>query len=356
MIRASSMGRIMLCGASHNMQKNYPNISNESAQEGSLAHEWASKILTVVASSDDIEDIEMRGHIAEYVNFCKKIRADTHTINGVEETYNDGHMSGCTDFFCWTPYELIITDLKYGFGWVEVEENWQLICYAILMWLKYGNNGAVIPPKVRLIIYQPRADHPDGPDRDWDFPGEQLRGYYNQIQNRISEIEAGTATAVPGKHCRYCQGIVDCKANREYICGPIVGRGYVPEKQSITPVELSKELDLINEASELIRHRLMALEARVEEVIKSGEIVPGYVFQQKISPLSWDVPDPITAAADLGIDIQKPPQPITPTQAVNRGLISNEMIKFMASRKAGGFALKRQNMSAVKRIMEGTLK
>lgn len=342
------MGRIMLCGASHNLQKGYPNTSGEAAQEGTLAHDWANKLLVNKAAPEHIQEPEMRRYITKYVDLCKSL-INPHTLYGIEEKHDDGHISGTVDFVSWTPYELTIVDLKYGFGWVDVRENWQLITYAVLAWLKHGNNGAIIPPKVRLIVHQPRANHPSGPVREWTFPGEKLRGYYNQIQNRVSEIEAGTATAVPGKQCRYCRAIVDCVANREYTSN-VIDHAWVAERVDMTPSELAYDLCITKDACDMIKHRLTALETRVEENIKAGMIVPGWTLQQKTAPLSWDVPDPIAAASEFDVDISKPSEPITPTQALNQGLVSADMLTFMASRKPGGFVLKRQDMDYIKRI------
>jgi len=343
------MGRVMACGASDSMQKGYPNTSNAPAAEGTLAHDHAAKLLTNVCAPEDIQDPEMRKHVVDYVTYCKSLVLP-HSLQGVEDEHNDGHISGHVDFFSWTPLDLTIIDLKYGFGWVDPRENWQLVTYAILVWLKHGNNGQILPPKVRLVVYQPRANHPAGSVREWVFPGENLRGYYNQIQNRVAEIEAGTATAVPGKHCRYCKAIIDCVANREYT-GDMIDHAWRAERIEMAPQELAYDLSITKDAYDVIKHRLTALEIRTEETIKAGTIVPGWVIQQKTSILSWDIPDPIAAARDFGVDISKPAEAITPTQALSQGLLDKDVVTFMASRKPGGFALKRQNLDFVKGLI-----
>ena len=348
MIHASSLGRIMACGASHRLQQGYPDDDNDASKEGTLAHEWAKYRL--LGGDQKPNDLEMNGHVETYVNLCNSLKME-HCLNGVEEQMDDGHVTGTTDFWSWTPYELIIADLKYGYGWVEPENNWQLIMYAILIWLKYGNKGQVIPPQVRLIIYQPRANHPDGETREWKFNGEHLRGYYNQIQNRIGEIEAGNETAVAGGYCRYCRAITDCTTNWRNVSG-LLDIAYAPEKLELSPVQLSAELDNLYQAADLIKHRLTALEASAEKRINAGEIVPGYVVKQSYGKLEWTVPDPVDACKDLDVDITTGVKYMTPTQVIDSGKLSKEMVSMMASRKPGAFSLKKQDVNFIKKLME----
>lgn len=350
MIRASSMSRVMTCGASHRLQQNYPNESGDAAQEGTLAHDWAAKVLTSVATINDVPDPEMRRYVDGYVKFCQAL-CGPYELYGIEEKAGDEHISGTCDFFNWSPYELTIVDLKYGYGWVWPEDNWQLITYACLVWLKHGNQGQITPPKVRLIIYQPRANKPGGSTHDWVFDGDLLRGYWNQICNRVAEIESGTETAVAGKHCRYCRAIVDCKTNRE-ACSHVLDFAQKPEVQIQSNVELAYDLDITTEAVTLLKHRLTALEARAEASLKRGDLLPGWVLSQKTNPLSWMIKDPIQAGIDIGVDLAKPSEPITPTQAVNRKLLSKEMVAMMTERKPGKFVLKRQSLENIKRIMQ----
>lgn len=338
----------MACGASHRLQHGYPNDDNDASKEGTLAHEWAKYRL--LGGDQRPDDLETRGHVETYVNLCNSLKME-HCLYGIEEQIDDGHVSGTTDFWSWTPYELIIADLKYGFGWVEPENNWQLIMYAVLIWLKYGNSGQVMPPRVRLIIYQPHANHPEGATREWSFNGELLRGYYNQIRNRVSEIESCTETAIAGPHCRYCRAITDCTTNWRNVSG-LLDIAYTPEKLELSPVQLSAELDNLYQAADLIKHRLTALEASAEKRINAGEIVPGYVVKQSYGRLEWTVPDPVDACNDLDVDITTGVKFMTPTQVINSKLLSEKMVSMMAKRSPGAFSLKKQDTNFIKKLME----
>ena len=51
-------------------------------------------------------------------------------------------------------------------------------------------------------------------------------------------------------------------------------------------------------------------------------------------------------------DLRKPESAITPTQAIDRGLLDEKMIKKMASRKPGGLKLKRRSEEQIKALLD----
>jgi len=344
-----------VCAGSYLLNARYPDESGDEADEGTVAHEYASDHLLKGTPLDQIPDVEMFRAVSLYTQTCRGLVVDDG-MTGVEDSFEIDvtglAVTGTTDFFSWGPDNtLTIADFKYGHGWVEVRMNWQLITYAVLMWLKYGNG--TMPLKVRLIVVQPRANHPDGPIRSWEFDGELLRNYRNQIQNQITKAVLEGASTCADKECRYCPSILDCHTNRAAIADAIDFAGSA-SASDISGSALAHELEMVKRAVELITHRHTALESYALEHVRGGGIIPGYRAAQAMSALQWDIKDPIAAGNDINISLAKKPQAVTPTQALNSKLLTKEQVALMASRKLGAFKLKRENLTFAKELVKNT--
>jgi hypothetical protein len=97
---------------------------------------------------------------------------------------------------------------------------------------------------------------------------------------------------------------------------------------------------------------MTALEAHGVSLIQSGAGLPGYVAEQEMSNLKWVV-DAIKAGDEMGVNLRGPEKPITPTQAKDKKLVAPEMLQFMAKRSPGAFKLKRVDIDAIRRIVNG---
>lgn len=350
------MSRIMPCPGSYELESKYPDTdrAGTEAEEGTIAHVHAHNELLHPGAISAVQDTEMYYAVALYAETCRGYFVEGLTgvevpLERIEHRYK---FTGTPDFYSWSPECLTIIDFKYGYGWVEARENWQLLLYAVLVWLYHGgdNPGVVMPPKVRLIIVQPRANHPGGPVRKWGFDGVLLRNYYNMFSNMAGSISVGDAQCKSGPHCRYCRAIVDCHTNRRDT-SYYVGGAAAPMVTTISDPDLARELEFTKAALDSLQHRYNALEAHATERINGGATVPGYGVKQTWSALKWDAPDPIAAAREMGADIAKEPGPVTPTQAIQRKLLSKEMVELMASRKPGAFKLQRENLAHAKELV-----
>ena len=347
--RASGIPRVMLCAGSYLLNARYPDTSGTEAEEGNVAHAYSSDHMINGTPLENIPDAEMLRAVSRYVGVCRSFIVDDGVV-AVEERH-DITLSGLTlggtpDFFTWGPDNVLtIIDLKYGHGWVEAELNWQLITYAVLMWLKYGNGAT--PVTVRLVIVQPRANHPGGPVREWTFDGVLLRNYMNMIDNQISIAQYEGAETVAGQHYRYCDSIVECHTNRGAIAELIDYAGTAAVVDMDGP-SLAHELNSVKNAMDMINHRYIALEAHASERIKTGNIVPGYQVKQVYGSLAWDT-DPLEI---MGAALAQDTKPITPTQAIDRNILTENQVKLMASRKLGKFTLKKENLNFAKEIIK----
>lgn len=110
------------------------------------------------------------------------------------------------------PGLLEVIDFKFGQGTiVEVEGNSQLMYYAL---------GAVvatdeIPGKIRVTVIQPRAPHPDGIVRSWEFEYEELKAFKTVLFERAILTQDEDAPLTVGDWCRFCPALAICPAQHE---------------------------------------------------------------------------------------------------------------------------------------------
>jgi hypothetical protein len=334
------------CTGSHFMQDGLPDDESDAAREGTAAH-WLGgdkilksyvtpgaeilvpgEFLDQLAPNDVLIDQEMIQGVTDYVTdvlgYLNKtgLMQSTH----VEESVNLDHiypgMSGTPD--CWihntNDAEIVIYDFKYGHGHVEVFENTQLMIYASGILNQLGINGSndhLIT--VRLRIFQPRSYHSSGPMREWVINGSDLRGYINQIKAKANEAMSGNGSCNTGNHCKHCTARFNCEALTKTVYNSIdVITGI--NRLDLNGNNLGLELKLLNRISKLIEFRRDAIESQVKAVLESGEMIPGFIPVDTFSRLKWKKDTPVEQVlmmADLmGVDIRKPDNLDTPTQAL----------------------------------------
>jgi len=348
--RASEMTRLVACPGSKKIQQAYPNTSGYAATEGSAAHKIAANVLQgkkelsdyLGQSVDNVyADQEMLHHLQLYIDDCQ----DAGNIEqSLRFDYEEHVLTGTPDYSCFdtATATLKIKDLKYGYGWVEVFENWQLLAYAMLLY-----NPACVG--IELTIIQPRALHPDGPVRRWSFNADLMRNYMNRMMNAMEEAAMEEPTVETGVHCRYCRGLTKCHAARA-AAGYAVDYAGKAGHDDPTPETIALELDVTERAVKMLTQRQTALEESALLMCKKGTVIPGWEARNTSGALAWDV-NPITVGDAMGVDLRAPVKAITPTQAVNRKLVPIDTINSLASRSSGGIKLKRVNHTRAKRIL-----
>jgi hypothetical protein len=157
-----------------------------------------------------------------------------------------------------------VIDFKYGAGIpVDVDENLQLACYALLAIDCQGFEAQ----DVRLTVVQPRATHADGPVRSWVASKEFLV----DLMTRILAVAMGDREGefAAGDHCRWCPGRVDCQELYQLTL-ETVKADFEPE--SITP-ELAAEVLGKRTA---INAYLKEVERWAHSQLDQGVEIPGY--------------------------------------------------------------------------------
>ena len=237
---------------------------------------------------------------------------------------------------------LCIEDLKYGWGIVEVKENWQLISYAIGEVIRRGQ----VFEQIVLTIHQPRPHHEDGSKREWILSYQELLEYKDKIEARMTDLANGLKTLTTSKNCKYCSGAAEaCPAfSRLYYRALEVSTEFVQD--SLTDEEVAQQLDQIKRAEEVIKIKHDSLVELGNSRIKKGRIIPGYIQVEKYAHRNWkNGIGPEAIKAMTGKDITER-QIMSPAKAEKLG-IPKDLIKQLTETKLAGVKLEKKNGSDV---------
>lgn len=203
--------------------------TSEYAEEGTLAHSVAEKILSGWAPPSHIDQDMVRygRQYAAGVNMYK----DLYGALGIEvekkvisNRYPDvgGTIDALID--ARRARTIVVIDYKYGAGIpVSPVKNEQLMFYGALALesLLPAYDGLFVGD-VTFGIFQPRGV--DTGWKDWSIPGEDLFEFKNTIYQRVENIKAGDTSLKAGEHCRFCEAKPVCPTYfKEYI-EPLVPR------------------------------------------------------------------------------------------------------------------------------------
>lgn len=344
------MPRLVNCPGSKKIQQEYPNTNGYPATEGTVAHKIAAGVLKdgrklsdyLGQSIDNIYvDQEMLHHLQLYIDDCQ----EPGDVEKDLQLNHEGHtLTGTPDYSCYTTDTgtLKVKDLKFGYGWIEVFENWQLLSYAVLLYQPFCTS-------VELTIIQPRASHPEGPVRRWMFNADLMRNYRNRVYGAMDDAAIDEPFVKTGAHCRYCRGLVNCHAARA-AAGYAIDYADTAGHGSLTPETIALEMDITERAVRMLTQRQTALEESGLAMCKVGKVISGWEARSVMGVLAWNI-DPIAVGDAMGTDLRAPVKAITPTQARDRKLIPTDTIKSLTSRITGGIKLKRIDHTRAKRIL-----
>lgn len=339
------------------MEAGLPDVDTEYNVEGRAAHKLAADVLAEAYTAKSLNRVssrvllnttieipvhlkaggmvnvpvtpEMRNAVYEYVALVmetysaipgpKKLyiehRVSLANLNPPEEMFGtadaiivSGRIPGTIPP---VPQQLVVIDLKYGTGVVvEVRDNPQLMEYALasMLSLPHEGDGMWADARFRTIIFQPRAPHPDGPVREWEYNYDEIREFGHKLLTGAHAAHAPDAPLTPGPWCRWCKAAAFCPAllketqdvaQREFgtpmalinsaqfpgttIAGtPGSNRALetVDAKYDILPpdpdrIPMDQALAVLDKA-EMVEGFLAAIRERIRGAIKDGLEVPGW--------------------------------------------------------------------------------
>lgn len=348
-IRCSKLARYMVCAGYMHLQVDEPE-AGDPAKEGTACGEYLQHLLEnrpipMQASNGWYFDDDMKFYstaIAEDIFartttgvLCEK-RIDWQTRSGIwirgqyDASYVDNQGRLCID------------DLKYGWGIVEVKENWQTLGYAIGEVIRRGQAFEYIV----IRILQPRPHHEDGYYREWVLTYSQLLEYKERIEARCMELANGRSDFQTSDKCKYCKGAAEaCPAfSRLYYRALEISTEFVQD--SLSNEEVAQQLDQIKRASEVLKIKLDSLEQLGADRIKKGQIIPGYIQSNRYSQREWK--QGVTAASLFAFTgkVVEEKSLMSPAKAEKLG-ISKKLVEQLSSSRLTGVKLEKKNGSDV---------
>lgn len=305
----SAAKRWLACPGSIPFCENIPEELTEDAMVGSQAHRVAEQAIKNrfgvgegKSLSDLTDDADMIEHAAAYANWLADVYGDDakwHTEErvGIPLTGNDlPAMYGTCDAYAIlmsdTETKLIVVDYKYGRHPVEVEENPQLMLYALGIALINGLSADI---NIDLVIYQPYC----GGAKVWKTSGKHVDEFARFARNKISQIqqirvrvrngEDVRSSLVPGpEQCRYCRGAGTCPALAQQALAVAEVKPTEPAPEALpvpsTPEQLARALPWL----ELIEKWCDKVRSAAHGMIESGTPVPGYkLVEGRAGPRKW---------------------------------------------------------------------
>lgn len=235
-IRPSSAGKWVNCPGSAKMEEGLPDGDTSCADEGTVAHWIAAKILKgetlpEIGTQWEVENKEVVPVLVDSglptVTFTQEmldyVRKYTDRISAAQvgESHTEEHvkifdnLEGTPDNFYFHDEVLFVSDLKYGYQQIDAKDNYQLLLYAYGIIQKYKESYWI--DDVVLTIYQPRLDRIDSHTYTW----EEFDVKITELQWAASTTQAFNAAELltPGEHCAkyYCKARATCPALNKFV-------------------------------------------------------------------------------------------------------------------------------------------
>ena len=357
----SSAARIVACTGSRKLAALYPEPETIETREGTASHWAGAELLAgrdvdtgqVAANGVTLTDEMIEG--AEM--FAEHIRSrGAYEWELVEHTLPAGSLHadnwGTPDFVGMQPMHLFVDDYKFGHGYVEVFENWQLMNYVCLLLDFMGVNGQVDQMmRVTMTIVQPRNYHRDGPVRSWSVMACDLRGYFNKMRAAYEQAMRDDAPCTVNAECEHCPARHACEA------ATAAGYSAVKHAYSSVPLVMSApalglELRTLRRAAKMLKARITGLEEQVLSTIVRGVDVPYFSVSHGVGRTVWTAPatEVIALGQMLGVDVSKP-DVITPKQSIKAGLPA-EVVAAYSHAPRGAAELTEDNGHAAAKVFK----
>lgn len=328
----SSAARRVACPGSRKLESLCPQEETQASREGTAAHWAAHKIfetgfepvLGEMTPNNEIVTQEMIDgaklyvkDITFYTDMARSITQCEKRIN-ITSIHND--CWGTPDFWAFDEITgiLRIWDYKFGFGYVEVIDNWQLIEYAagIIQHLNLLQDIKII-----FTIVQPRCFQ-DNLIRRWEITASNLQPYFNILIDAEAKAIKEDAICYINKECKNCKARYSCETLQKNTAILIDDVNSQNNPINLSNAQLSFELQHLRRTAKILEARITGLEQQALHMIKLGESIPGFTAQQTYGRQKWNMD--INKIIELGklynLNLAKPIEAITPKQAIFLGM------------------------------------
>ena len=327
-----------MCPGSVRLSQLFPEVgSSPAAIEGTEAHSYAEKWLTAGEPPEEMPDY-MAEPLALYIAAVLSVTERPAVEVRLEIPAIHAACFGTADAMHRAENRVHVIDLKFGRMPVEVDGNWQLICYAA---------GACKPGDiVTVTIVQPRIFHPAGRVRSVVYTYDQLQVFVGALARSAALAMSDNPHTIPGLHCQYCPALHACPSARRSALFHIADSNPV----EIPPDALSEELAAARISSDIAKWRVEALEKQTMELLKLGTRVPGSEIKAGAGRLYWSVSEDDIRAMSRIYDVE-PVRLVTPVQALEMG-IPGDVIEHYATRRPGRLQISTDSDQKAARIFK----
>lgn len=356
LLRPSRAATWFTCSASIDMTARFPNVpddgDNDIAEDGTACHWLAAEIWEgrypqegTLAPNGRVLTEEMFDAVDMYHGVLRgssRQDANMRLEQPVDCSVIYPGVSGTPDAAGWNDAILFVDDLKFGFRFVEVWDNLQLVIYALAIGAIHNLPDEML---VQLTIIQPRSFHRDGPVRSWTTTLGELRAKFLPVlQTRAHEVMMQATRQVPNPGCRDCPGRHIC-IGFQNAAMTALEQSYASIGNELSPAALGAELRMLQDGLKKMEARISGLSAQAEHLLRAGKPVPGWVLAPTYARESWQAgmeQQAMTMAKELfGVDIGKPRKAITPNQA--RKLLPSAVVDALSHRASTGVKLTKQD-------------
>lgn len=304
-LSASGCERWWHCPGSIRMSQGQPNIESEFALEGTAAHALADYVLKhppanafyyckreemVTGFPKGIKITEeMAGHVQDYVDYIVNLKNETKGEVLYEQKISCAHihkdLGGTGDAIIKEHFKTLhVVDLKYGAGIaVEAKDNKQMRVYGI---------GAAFKgdfETVKMHIFQPRAEHSEGPVRTEEIPLQELVEWSKELKQKAIATEDPKAPLKTGEHCRWCPGKVVCPAFKADTALAVAGADITVHNPSLLdPVALTDtQITKIIQNESMIKAWIESVKELALMRLRAGEKIEGVKLVAKRTSKEW---------------------------------------------------------------------
>jgi hypothetical protein len=187
---------------------------------------------------------------------------------------------------------IVIIDYKHGQGHpVEVENNKQLLYYALGAYYDLPESQRLDIGFIETVIVQPRARHLDGPVRKHVYRLDELRAFERDLRDAVGRIRSGEDGLAAGSHCKFCPAKPICPAIRRDIAERA---GLDFECIESAPVSLPPATTLAAERlahllrnADTIRDWCASIGQLAFALAERGTEIPGYKLVEKAGRRKW---------------------------------------------------------------------
>lgn len=261
LLSPSSASRWMSCPGSVALTKDLPNIPGPSAEYGTIAHSLAEAILKDenLPTSPLIDETMIEG-VNKYVEHIASLRVPESVLYiekrlSLEKVTGEKNAGGTADAIILNPNDLIVIDLKMGYGKVSIDTP-QLKIYALVAMQEFNRTTATV------MVFQPLIDH----FAHETFTLYELEAWRNETLQPCANIalqmvkgEIPMAFSPSYQSCQWCRGKAHCPALAEEMFDAV----------QTDPQEV--EIDEFASKIALVRLWADGLEERIIRALEEGQ-------------------------------------------------------------------------------------